>query len=56
MAACSFFVSGWVNTLYMRHVGSDKVVVFGRVSEDELIKFVVPCLNIFTVCYLQFCQ
>ena len=56
MAAYNFFVSGWVNTLYMRHVGSDKVVVFGRVSEEELIKFVVPCLNIFTACYLQFCQ
>ena len=51
MDAYYFFVSGWVNTLHMQCVGSDKVVVFGRVSEDELIKFVVPCLNIFTACY-----
>ena len=51
MDAYNFFVSGWVNTLYMRCVGTDKVVVFARVSEDELIKFFVPCFNIFTACY-----
>ena len=52
MDAYNFFVSGWVNTLYMRCVGTDiKVVVFARVSEDELIKFFVPCFNIFTAYY-----
>ncbi|CAH3196232.1 unnamed protein product [Porites evermanni] len=44
-----FLVSGWVNTLYMRCVGTDKVVVFARVSEDNL-KFFVPCFDIFTAC------
>ena len=45
-----FLASGWVNTLYMRCVGTDKVVVFARVSEDKL-KFFVPCFDIFTACY-----
>ena len=32
MDAYNFFVSGWVNTLCMRSVDTDKVVVFARVS------------------------
>ena len=30
--AHNFFVSGWVNTLMMKRVDSDKVVVYARVS------------------------
>ena len=32
MDAYNFFVSGWVNTLCMRSVDTDKVVVFAKVS------------------------
>ena len=33
MGTCNFFVSGWVNTLCIRSVDADKVVVFARVSK-----------------------
>lgn len=33
MDAYNFFVSGWVNTLCIRSVDADKVVVFARVSK-----------------------
>lgn len=36
MEAYDFFVSGWVNTLFMRNVDTDKVVVFARVSMINL--------------------
>lgn len=32
MEAYNFFVSGWVNTLLMRSVEADKVVVYARVN------------------------
>ena len=37
MDAYNFFVSGWVNTLCIRSVDADKVVVFARVSKCVLI-------------------
>lgn len=49
--AYNFFVSGWVNTLLMKKVGNDKVVVYGRVSLN--IRFetcnVNPSLQSFSV-------
>ena len=53
MDAYNVFASGWVNTLYMRCVGKYKVVVFARVSEDELklLSSLLPVFNIFTACY-----
>ncbi|XP_022785983.1 uncharacterized protein LOC111326282 [Stylophora pistillata] len=35
MEAYNFFVSGWVNTLCMRSVDTDKVVVFARVNHSQ---------------------
>ena len=49
MDAYNFFVSGWVNTLYMRCVGTDKVVVFARVSEDELIKLLILTFSLHVI-------
>ena len=40
MDAYNFFVSGWVNTLCIRSVDADKVVVFARVS--KCIFFMIP--------------
>ena len=49
MDAYNFFVSGWVNTLCMRCVGTDKVVVFARVSEDELIKLLILTFSLHVI-------
>ena len=35
--AYSFFVSGWVNTLLMKKVGDEKVVVYGKLSMNFVL-------------------
>ena len=37
--AYNFFVSGWVNTLLMKKVGDEKVLVYGRVSMNFALTF-----------------
>lgn len=44
--AYNFFVSGWVNSLYMKKVGDNRVVVYARVSKI--------CTSYFVFCIYYF--
>ena len=44
MEAYNFFVSGWVNKLQTKQVGTDKSVVFARVSNTKNASVIITCL------------
>lgn len=45
----NFFVSGWVNTLLVKKVGTNKAVVSGRVSKIQYCSYIIFNINMVAI-------